>query len=518
MTKPLLLIAIVSLPAFALAQDAPKADKPVATGVTIGPEGPVVAPPPGQPESQPGQPVPSRRDEPQLHTLTITPAAEPLPPLEYRFDVPFLQRKPGNSATFYYRAIVQLGEETPEAQKEFEDLYTATHDLPPDQFPVEKAREILSRYQDIFDELERATVRERTDWNWHLDELNGPEAISFRLTEIQEARHLARLLYLKARLEIAEARFDDAEKTLRTGYALARAVAEPPTIINALVGIAIGSIMDAAVLDWIGKEGSPNAYWALSSLPDPLVDMRPALEYDLAFPFRFAPWLANAATDGAPPAVWRDRFAALGEELNVVGDLIGGSLEPSQAVLAGLALRSYSSAKQALVEEQGYSAEEVETMPVGQVLAIRQSFIDRMIADELLKAELVSSEAAADIVARAEESLKERSLLQRPGLGREPLPLMALLAPATRQAAQAEWRLSTKLAGLRVIEAIRMHAAATGALPKSLADIKVVPVPDNPTTGEPFAYRLEGEKAVLDVAVQGGHPSGDWRVELTLEK
>lgn len=518
MVKQFLLLSLAAVPALALGQTAPRAGKLIEQGVTIGPEGPVAVSR-GEQATEPGEnPQPPRNDQPWLYRLTITPAAEPIPALKYRFDVPPMEQKPGNSATLYYRALVRLGEESSESRRAFDDFHTDFHGVPLDEFPVEKAREILARYRSIFDELERATVRDKTDWNWRLEELNGTEAISFRLEEVQQARHFSRMLQLKARLEIAEGRFDEATKTLRVGYHLARAVAEPPFIINALVGIAICSIMDTVVLDWINTPGSPNVYWAVSALPDPRVDMRPALEYDLGFAFRFAPWLKTAAADDVPPTVWRNRFVRLMSDFSDVGDLVGGPLNPSHALLTGLALRSYPAAKQALVEEQGYSVEDVDAMPVGQVLAIRQLFVNRTIADELLKTELVPSEAAADVGERADESLKERSLLLRPGLGKEPIPLMALLAPATRQAAQAEWRLTTKFAGLRAIEAIRMHAAVTGKLPQSLDEITVVPVPDNPTTGEPFSYRIEEKKAVLDIAVRGGHPSGDWRIELTLEK
>src|SRR5690606_12644767 len=127
--------------------------------------------------------------------------------------------------------------------------------------------------------------------------------------------------------------------------------------------------------------------------------------------FRFAPWLEHAASDDAPPAVWRERFARLMADLNNLGDLLGGPLKPSHAVVTRLALRSYPTAKRSLVEEQGYPAEDVEAMPVGKVLAIRQLFIDQTIADELLKAELVPAEAAIELSDRVQESLKERSLL-----------------------------------------------------------------------------------------------------------
>jgi hypothetical protein len=62
----------------------------------------------------------------------------------------------------------------------------------------------------------------------------------------------------------------------------------------------------------------------------------------------------------------------------------------------------------------------------------------------------------------------------------------------------AEVRLDRRVAALRAVEALRLHAAAhDGRLPNSLDPVKAVPVPDDPMTGKPFPYRREGESAVL---------------------
>jgi hypothetical protein len=53
---------------------------------------------------------------------------------------------------------------------------------------------------------------------------------------------------------------------------------------------------------------------------------------------------------------------------------------------------------------------------------------------------------------------------------------------------------------MRVIEALRIYAARHGKRwPAKLSDIKDVPVPVDPQTGAEFPYRVEGERAVLDL-------------------
>lgn len=514
-------VMVASSPAFGqlLAQERPS--PPAAQqGVTIGPEGPVV---PAPPAGQRPQPSPN---EPQVFKLTVTPAAEPVPPLKYRFSVPSNERQPGNSVPFYYRALVQLGSMSAEDKTNRAKLFERVLDLPATELPKEEVRALLARYEYVFKEIDRAAVREETDWDWRLEELGGMEAIGFLLPEIQESRELARLLKLKAQLEIAEGRFGDAAKTLRNGYALAEAVAEPPTLINDLVGIAITSILGEVVREWAGMPGSPNLYWAVTSLPDPPIDLRPALEYELALPYRFAPWLATAETDDAGPEVWRDRLAAGFRDLQELEPLmrISAPREPKadatfQVALALLAVRNYPAAKRELIA-LGHDAGRVEAMPVGQVLAIWQKHVTDTIAQHLLKETFLPAAAADEVGREAERYLKDKGYFggQAYWQGGETVPFMALLAPATRQAGTAVLRMETLLAGLRTIEAVRMHAAATGALPKSLDEVKAVPVPDNPRTGRPFDYKVVGETAILEIVREPEQPRVNWRVELTLKK
>jgi hypothetical protein len=54
-----------------------------------------------------------------------------------------------------------------------------------------------------------------------------------------------------------------------------------------------------------------------------------------------------------------------------------------------------------------------------------------------------------------------------------------------------------------------MHAAATGKLPASLAEIEIVPVPLNPATGQPFVYSLDAAAgaATLEFPAAGNLPA-----------
>ena len=72
---------------------------------------------------------------------------------------------------------------------------------------------------------------------------------------------------------------------------------------------------------------------------------------------------------------------------------------------------------------------------------------------------------------------------------REIIPFASLLLPASTAAKEAETRLQWVMAGLRILEAMRLYAADHGGRwPDRLSDITEVPVPVNPYDGKPFLY------------------------------
>ncbi|HUG92516.1 MAG TPA: hypothetical protein VML55_16880, partial [Planctomycetaceae bacterium] len=333
---------------------------------------------------------------------------------------------------------------------------------------------------------------------------------------------LARLLRLKARLEIAEGRYDDALDTLRTGYALARAVAKPPTLINSLVGVAIASIMHGELRELIAAPGSPNLYWALSELPRPLIDLREAFRHEMSMPQQMFPFLKDAETAQRSPEEWQSIIRESFQRFAEVQGLAGRSDELDRTRLdfmaAGLALKGYPQAKQDLIEA-GYDAERVEKMPVAQVVAIHQSRVYRHMYHEMFKWVLLPYPEGAQRRREAEQKLKAGGYFGTVGTTREIIPIASLLLPAVMQVSEAEIRLASRTAGLRAVEAVRMQAAANGGKwPKSLEEVTVVPVPANPRDGKPFPYRVEGETAILEVPAPEGQEMTAWRFEMRLRE
>ena len=113
------------------------------------------------------------------------------------------------------------------------------------------------------------------------------------LPEVQQSRNYARVLAAKARLQIADGKFDEAIQTLQAGYAFARHVAAGQTIIHGLVGKSIAGMMSYQLRELIQQPDAPNLYWAISSLPRPIVDFRPGLDAEFDSVYLSFPKLRN---------------------------------------------------------------------------------------------------------------------------------------------------------------------------------------------------------------------------------
>jgi hypothetical protein len=79
------------------------------------------------------------------------------------------------------------------------------------------------------------------------------------------------------------------------------------------------------------------------------------------------------------------------------------------------------------------------------------------------------------------------------------------LLPSVIKTRQAQGRFEQRVALLRLVEALRMFAAAhEGRWPEKLGDL-TVPLPVDPFTGKEFRYEVEGSTAHF----RGGSPKSE---------
>jgi hypothetical protein len=336
------------------------------------------------------------------------------------------------------------------------------------------------------------------------------EGIAFLLPDVQGFRQLAIFLAVRTRLEIADHRYDKALYTLQTSFQFARNIGEGPTFIHAVVAAAVGQISLARVEEIIQVPGSPNLYWALSGLPHPFIDLGKALSAERLIAETEVPLIRDIESARLSPQQQQELLRQL-QRLAQAGDGGGNIGWESHLGMLVLAAKLYPQAKQALIDA-GRTAEDVEAMPVLQVVVIYSLRQYQQQQDELFKWYNLPYWQAGPGLLQAHQQIRAA----REHFAGVPF---TVLLPAAIKVYSAANRLDRRIAALRCVEAIRLHAAAhQGKLPANLSEITEVPIPIDPRTGKAFEYQAEGDTATLRGPGQEGEPESSLTYLLTFKQ
>jgi len=470
----------------------------------------------------------------QYHKITVSPKTFPDPLLRYRVNVLSTEKESGNAYPFYVEAFAEFNKVYHRAMqqcfqsKEYRELNPATDGqkitvLKFKHFPLyphwnkecytvispEDEARLYADLENVYQLLEKASRKRHDDWS----ETHEFKGIATDLSYIQDSRALARYLQGKADWEIRNGKYEDAVKTIRTGLVLGEHIqnSSPSSgLVAMLVGIALTGMMQHQLLNLAAQPDAPNLYPTLTQLRLPTQSLLDAMcaEQLYLFPHFVHPDIYDKIDTAAP----EECKAAL--ENMLVGFLtftpmesawFGRSEQGKALVLSGICVTSYPAAKQRLLK-RGLNEEQIDQLSTYQIVA-------PFILEEIKKVydlmfvtiALPEGESHTDIVFNDD-------LLMRYSNPAE--ILVALLFPATQAAKTAFLRQSQTLDRIKIVEAVRYYAAVhDGQLPKSLDDIKEIPVPKiDPVTGRSYVYRVEGNTAVLDYTTHA--PS---RMEIVLE-
>ena len=461
---------------------------------------------------------PDQSDEDvQVIEMTVSAASQPSPIFQHRLTWQPHETTSGNAATIYLASLADfpLLKNWRYLEKQFGDDvqswgYRAT---PAEQIPIDKLKIASAKFDSfIRDYIARATRRRTCDWGLNLENMTGPAIVDTSLSWMQDTRSISRALALQTRLAIIESRFDDAVDLMRMNYRLAENVGFETVLVGSLIAMAEAGITNGSMTHFIAAPDSPNMYWALTELPRPLVDLRGAMRLEVTNGLRIVPELLSPDTEEHSIEEW----SRIAREIPV--KTMEYSYQPNESdklglqfIPLGLGVLSYGPAKQRLIKS-GMDPAKVEAMAVGQVLLIDAKREYIRVAD-LMEKEIYLPYPGSD-----ERSDKIENLLyanQSNIAGGFGQIFAGLLLPATQQVRRAQFRTERDIDALRVIEALRMHAAETGKFPTKLSDVSVVPVPDNPATDKPFEYRLDGETAVIELPRSDG-PTYSKRFRISL--
>ncbi len=441
--------------------------------------------------------------------LTVTPAAAPVPALKVMFQPSLKDTIPGNPVLGYLKCFMEqdalyANKDVDEEREKlltmpFADLKTATLKY---SLPLTNYGGGSSKY------ARRATRMETPDWNI-VGEMQESGYYTL-LPEIQKLRTLARVVALKSRGEISEGQFDEAATDITVLFTLAKNLGEHPTYIGTLVGLAVAHMGLDRVEEMIQQPKGPNLYWALSTLPQPLVRQERAMLGDLAMSGIGLPHLNN------PAIIWGNKEIQEAKEFaSMVGSYDRYPPEKRAEIDQWLTARTKDQEwlKRARLDlvTPARAAGQLEKYPPEQVIFLAVMSRAEVQQHEALKFAVLPFHQVVDQVAALEPTPKS---------GPEETLHLAFGSWVHRpRAAQAKCEL--RIALLRGVEAVRMYAAAHGGqLPQDLKATGA-PVPIDPATGGPIRYELvEGKAVIRGTPPKGTEADKNWNLvyEVTVRK
>jgi hypothetical protein len=455
-------------------------------------------------------------------SLTLAPQPEPRPALEYRLFPLASDRKDGNAVPIYLRLNF---EQSDAARRDWTETPGKWNTMPIDKIPLDEAKAYLNSYPKRFlPQFELGARRKTADWNYTLDQGNVMEIF---LPDLQMMRSYVPMMELKVRVELAEGDYPAAAHWLETGFAFSQHVGNGPFLISRLVGVICANQFADCLLDFVQLSDAPNLYWSLTALPRPLIDLRDAEDFEYRFMELQFPELADLDRPRAPEqwdvvlkkvrteyrrlTLMYQRLTRMDQELYE-----GRRLKaPPGTTAADLASKSPDllAARKYLTGRMKLAPDNVEAMPPAQVLLLYLVDSYNEFRDDFYKGTYLPYPEARRFYTEAETRRKAAP-------DTEGKRFADALLPAFGTVQRAQTRLDRKIAALRVIEALRMHAAAhDGALPDKLSEVTIVPIPDDPGTGKPFEYQRDGDGATLISRIPNEKPSATGlRYRLVMKK
>lgn len=429
--------------------------------------------------------------------LTVSRQAAPEPALKYTLLPEVRELNSGNPVQWYMRCFQEqqnffFGKEAIAERARYRTLPLA--ELPADQLRTYGGGALT-----------------QADWGARLDALDWQmltrvqtEGRTLRMTELGPLRTLAEGLQVRFRGAIAGKRWDDAVGTAKTMLTLARHLGECPTSEANRLGLDVAGLALDTLTEMVQQPGCPNLYWALTDLPAPLVGLRAGLQGDAV----------RAAVD-----LKRLREEPMEkEELEEVITRLSGVAGYARQQ-AGLPPRNLRTALKAAVKDverlRVARARLTKATPAEKpkdVVGIFKSALDaggkeaeswKIPAEQLI---LLDEKYRYEV--QRDERLKLLALTPAQ-LGKakagDSTGLFAGFLPDVLALRREQGRLEQRIAMLRVVEAFRL----TG----TLADCGV-PLPDDPFTGKPFRYEVDGTIGHLRGGPVDGKDSPHYQITL----
>ncbi|MFZ4645643.1 MAG: hypothetical protein ACOYNP_07790, partial [Gemmataceae bacterium] len=208
----------------------------------------------------------------QVVKVNVPARAIEAPVLRHRLLPSLEEISTGNAALHFATAL------TPDAygftrNNDFNKKLEIWLNAPLDKLPKDEMRELTNSF--ILAEADRGARKSYCDWQMK-DRLK--DGVATLLPDLQGYRMIANLLRARARLHLADNHPELALRDIQTTLSLGRDIADGPTLIQHLVGIAVCQIGFNTLQDYMQHRDSANIFWSLGYMPGPFVPLMTAME------------------------------------------------------------------------------------------------------------------------------------------------------------------------------------------------------------------------------------------------
>ena len=421
---------------------------------------------------------PARAQEPTVVELQLTP--QPVTPESAALHM--LPRAPelkdGNAAVVMLRSIWERQGFWHHEWPKLDELIELPYDDPRivEEFSFAGMQPILRQ---------AAYIRD-ADWNYPMDEEPLGQIL---LPDAQGLRDIAgRGLSLWIGQRIAKDELEQAREGILVQLACSRHIARTPLMIIHLVSYAIADLS----LDKLGlllqQRQCPNLYWALAKLPSSLGDTQVMLQWEAEILPRSLPSLLAKPRAIGDPA-WKQIAQEFSDFMLMSMDepLTRGEAEQLRQRLLTIAHEGIS---------HRFDNKQLAEMSDEEVVMRWILRTHERIYQDIIAAHALPPHRALTKLQEVRETV--RRLLEETGAPTSPFPKN----PVAHYVGLHRFDRRVKL--LQTVEAIRDHAARNdGKLPEMLDDVSLH-VPNDPLTGTPFQYTLDGDQATLAMPVIEG--------------
>jgi len=433
--------------------------------------------------------------------LKVSPAKAPKPALRYRLLPELPELSPGNPIQGYLKAILphqKLVRNQKPGSVVRGRILAMPLELSPREGPREYGRLVLA-------EVDRAARLDRPDWQ--ILPRMRTDGYSLLLPDVQELRGLANSLKARFHAEVAAGQGEEALRTAKTMLAMGQHLGEHPSIIGNLVGIAITNLTIAPLEEWITQPSCPNLYWALTSLPSPLISLTAGTEGER--------WMMHSELQGIREqepmsADQIKEFASHWDRVFGNSNATGEQQRLHAWLHEQINDHQRVAATRRNLVKQGLPRAQLDRFSAAQVILLDGKLKSLARFDEFAKQARLPFWQIHALDSQAQNQSTDPG--DKSKIVRDAIPN---LVPARR----AQARLDQRIALLRHVEALRLHAAEhQGNLPDQLSEI-TVPLPNDPMSGKPFIYKRNEKSALLHGSAPRGeeaNPHFNIQVEITL--